>query len=158
MLLDIDMCETPVIGPAAVTVTLLKLTILRTQAYGPGTPRSNWCFQVTLDGSTRYWGFANVTNGLEFRLDWQRTVPLRKTGSTAARGFEIVAAGQNVCPGALFNLPAVSRAHNVADDWGLTDPTFSSASSNVRTLEVDGEYAYRLEYIVEPAFDRSRGY
>src|SRR5262245_21404916 len=151
MLLEVDMCDAPVIGPAAVTVTLLKLTILRTQKYGTSAPRSNWCFQITLDGSTRYWGFANVTNGLEYRLDWQRRLPLRK-GSNASRGFEIVAAGQNVCPGALFSLPSVSCAHNVADDWGLTDPTFSTAPSNVRTLEVDGEYAYRVEYIVEPAF------
>jgi hypothetical protein len=154
MLLDIDMCDVPAIGPAAVTVTLLRLTIVRTQCYGPGAPRSNWCFQVTLDGSTRYWGFANVVSGLEFRLDWQRTLPLRNTGAQTARGFEIVAAGQNVCPGALFNLPTVSRSHNVADDWGLTDPTYSTFSTNVRTLEVDGEYAYRLEYLVEPAFER----
>ena len=153
MLLDVDMCDAPVIGPPAVTVTLLKLTIVRTQVFGPVTPRSNWCFQMTVDGATRYWGFANVISGLEFRLDWQRTVSLRNDGGSTSRGFEIEAAGQNICPGALFHLPTISRSHNVADDWGLADPTFSSAISSVRTLEVNGEYAYRVEYVIEPAFE-----
>jgi hypothetical protein len=153
MLLDVDMCDAPVIGPSAVTVTLLKLTIVRTQLYGPTTPRSNWCFQMTVDGATRYWGFANVFGGLEFRLDWQRTLVLRHDGTGTSRGFEIEAGGQNICPGALFHLPTIARSHNVADDWGLTDPTFTSARTNVRTLEVQGEYAYKVEYIVEPAFD-----
>ena len=152
MLLDVDMCDVPVIGPSAVTVTLLKLTIVRTQFHGPVTPRSNWCFQMTVDGATRYWGFANVISGLEFRLDWQRTLSLRNDAGTS-RGFEIEAAGQNICPGALFHLPTVARSHNVADDWGLTDPTFTSERSNVRTLEVDGEYAYKVEYVIEPAFE-----
>ena len=153
MLLDVDMCDAPAIGPAAVTVTLLKLTIVRTQVHGVVTPRSNWCFQATVDGATRYWGFANVTNGLEFRLDWQRTLSLRSSSGQTARGFEIEAGGQNICPGALFHLPSVTRSHNVADDWGLTDPTFASTPSNVRTLEVNGEYAYRVEYVIEPAFE-----
>ena len=92
-----------------------------------------------------------MISGLEFRLDWQRTLSLRSDAGTS-RGFEIEAAGQNICPGALFHLPTIARSHNVADDWGLTDPTFTSVRSNVRTLEVDGEYAYKVEYVIEPAF------
>jgi hypothetical protein len=73
-------------------------------------------------------------------------------GDRTARGFEIEAGGQNICPGALFHLPSTARSHNVADDWGLADPTFSNTPSNVRTLEVNGEYAYRPEYVIQPAF------
>ena len=149
MLLEADMCEAPA-SPAAVIVTLLKLTILRTQGRGLPEPRSNWWVKVTIDGATRYWGFPNVYPGVEYRLGWQRTVSLRTNGSTG-RGFEISASGQNMWPGGQLELPAATGIHDVEDHWGILDPTFRRARPAANCLRVDGEYAYVLEYTVEPA-------
>ncbi|HSL70385.1 MAG TPA: hypothetical protein VK864_09095 [Longimicrobiales bacterium] len=157
MLIEVERCVAPPLAPVAVMVTVLKLTVMKTQYFGSDNPRANWCFEVSIDGQTRHWGFPGVSAGMQYRLDWQRTIVVRgPSGVGRSRELRLAVGGQNLTMAGTVDLPTVAKSHGPEDDWGVLDPTFAASRPMLRRLTVDGENSFAVDYVVEPMFNASQ--